>query len=377
MIGRRWIGKLLSVIDPRADAQLRIHQYRRCRILGIESFAQVRQKHHWKFQSLGLVDRHNAHRAAHGSRLGADALFTQAIQVAKEARQAVVFAAFVAVGQAEEPLEILQTLGTALHSAENRTQEQPLVDGIQQSAQRRSTGKVTERIELPDKFGGLGILADSIVNAALPVPCPCQSQIIGGKTEHRREQYGQKRDILPWIVDDLQQSRQNRDLVRDEDIVAAADTSDAAPLQRGFIDVLLAAWRAHQNDNVLRRDRAEGLAVGDRFSVSEHGGNTFCHKLRLDVFPVEVPVCRDFFGVDAVKLHRGRIHSGHLPLGTKGLPLTIAKPADPLGHRHGKDIVGGEQNLVIGAEIVGKQDLSRLSLSRRRIICKVPVLFQE
>ena len=66
-----------------------------------------------------------------------------------------------------------------------------------------------------------------------------------------------------------------------------------------------------------------------------------------------------------------------LPLGTESLPLAVAKAADPLGHRHGKDIVGGEQDLVIGAEIVGKQDLSRLSLSRRRIICKVPVLFQE
>ena len=127
------------------------------------------------------MDSHDAHRTDHRCCIGADTFFPQCSQVTQKARQTIVFTVFVAVGQTEELLQILQPLGSALHSSEDRAQEQPFVNRVQKSAQCRGTGKITERIQLSDKFGGLWIAADGVVNTAVPVPSSCQSQIVGRK----------------------------------------------------------------------------------------------------------------------------------------------------------------------------------------------------
>ena len=144
------------------------------------------------------------------------------------------------------------------------------------------------------------------------------------------------------------------------------------------IDVRLALHAAAQNHNILRTDRAEGIGpLRNHFLIMQHFFNTTGNEFTFNFVVGDERLRRKRFCIQAMQLHRTAGGFGNDRSGAERFIIAVAQTADALGHAQTEYIVRRGKDFRLGAEIIRKQNFSRLSILCLRIRRILPIFFQK
>ena len=366
-----------GVENTAADPQLAVRQNRGARVRMVEPLCQIRKNYHREFKTLGFMNCHQPHRAACGSILGRNTLFTHRVQIAQKAAQPVVPAGFIAVGKRQEGVQISGAPCLSKPPAVDGAQHQPRNDLVQKPAQRNTLGKVAQFSQQTAEIRCPCRSAKRVEQAAVPVLRTYDCKVIRSKTCGGRKQDGYQRNILSRIVNDLQQSKKEADFFRGKEIVAAAYGGDSMALQGIHIDLRFAGERTHQNHDILRAYGTQILSLRDHGASIQKLRDAAGDKFRLNLCAFHGRMLWQGGHVDAVQLDRGLAHIRIGAVGMQSFRVAVAKAAGSRRHGQPEDIVRRGKNRRMGEEIIRQQDFSRFPLPCLRIVRETGVFFQK
>ena len=333
---------------------------------------EVRKDHDRKFQSLGLVDAHDAHalRGVRGLRHGRLAGFQLLAQMPDKGEEPPPAAALKFLRQREERTKIFPACGSSPHRAEHRRDMAALIERRDQLGERerlRALAQLAQQREEPHRVLA-PVRGECIVKIAARRFRAQLGETVRCEAEERRTQHGDERHVLPRVVQYFEQREGHGDLHRlVKASVALGGAVQPAALQRAAIVGKPCAGRAHEDDDVLLPHRARLV----RFIVlhREAAGDEPLYVVRDEarLGPGRAELFR-------VALLRGHLHKMELRAAVgvlgiarpdvQGLVLAVVQ----LAHFPGKDVAEHEvrrvQHRVARAEVLGKQQLCALALRR-------------
>ena len=268
--------------------------------------------------------------------------------------------------------QIAAPLRTTLHGPEHRQCLPVRIQLPQQPIRRQLPGRRPQLRQPLQK--GTAILAvvgtQSAVVVSPRMPAPDLGQPIRRKAQQRRPQHRQQRHILPWIVHDLQKRHHHGDLHGlEEGLLLPAGAGDILPLQSRREGLPPCRWRAHQDHDILRLNRAllPVLPLHGEALVQQLP-DAMSHEPGLHLRPVEAFLLR-IRHADQMEL---RIRVAALRIACGPVVQSFLRPVVHLPHLPGHDAakhkVGSRKHLPPGAEVLAQQHLSWLPLLR--LLCR-------
>ena len=364
--------RAFRVHADRPEAVFRVDEHGALEVHAAERAREVRKDHDRKFQSLGLVDAHDAHalRGVRGLRHGRLAGFQLLAQMPDKGEEPPPAAALKFLRQREERTKIFPACGSSPHRAEHRRDMAALIERRDQLGERerpRALAQLAQQREEP-----CGVLApvrgECIVKIAARRFRAQLGEPVRRKAEKRRAQHGDERHVLPRVVQYFEQREGHGDLHRFvKAAVALGGTVQPAALQRAAIVGKPCAGRAHEDDDVLLPHRARLV----RFIVlhREAAGDEPLYVVRGEarLGPGRTELFR-------VALLRGHLHKMELRAAVgvlgiarpdvQGLILAVVQ----LAHFPGKDVAEHEvrrvQHRIARAEVFAQKELRALALRR-------------
>ena len=331
---------------------------------------EVRKDHDRKFQSLGLVDAHDAHalRGVRGLRHGRLAGFQLLAQMPDKGEEPPPAAALKFLRQREERTKIFPACSSSPHRAEHRRDMAALIERRDQLGERerlRALAQLAQQREEP--FGVLApVRGERFVKIAARRFRAQLGETVRREAEKRRAQHRDERHVLPRVVQYFEQREGHGDLHRFvKAAVALGGTVQPAALQRAAIVGKPCAGRAHEDDDVLLPHRARLV----RFIVlhREAAGDEPLYVVRGEarLGPGRTELFR-------VALLRGHLHKMELRAAVgvlgiarpdvQGLILAVVQ----LAHFPGKDVAEHEvrrvQHRIARAEVFAQKELCALAL---------------
>ena len=186
------------------------------------------------------MDGHDAHAAGgvlHLRRGGLAACKLLA-QCADEGEKPLVSRALIIFAQLQKGQQVFLPRRAAVHCAEHGEHVAAAEDLVQQLPHAHRRRPFAQRAQRRKKAPALlrVVQQQRVVKVARLLLCAHCRELVGRKAEERRAQHRQQRHVLTRIVDDLQKSKQHRDLRRGKKILTRVGrTADAARLQRAAI----------------------------------------------------------------------------------------------------------------------------------------------
>ena len=373
-LGKSWVANpVLPIHRAQTQPQLLITENLRPQVLLIEPPGKVAQEHHRKFQSLGLVNAHNADAACSRRAGNHQPQLLHPVQVIQERRQRPVCAVFKVTGILKEGLQILRPGLAAGHSGKEAVQSGFRQRFFQQSRQGAVSCLPAKIVQHPQKRLCLWLPADKqcVIEAAFGLPCPDFCQIVRGKAEYRACQNAEQRDILPGILNGLQKAAKGCHFPGLQQIRSTpCGAADTPVFQRPLEISGGAARRAQENHNILRLHWPQTVLFPDQSAVFQHFLNPSGNEVRL----LGIGIRNRLQGVQLHPRLR-QTHMGHaLP---KSFRFGVVQPPHLRGHAGGEYLIHPFNHLRAGTEIVAEQHLP--ALPRLRFLCfkVVVVFFQE
>ena len=168
-----------------------------------ESGGETRQEHRREFQTLGTVERHQAHRAGSRRILGGHAFFAQRVEIPQKATQAVAPAGLIAVGQRRKGVQLPRTLQRFQPRGIDGKQHRALPDLVKKPTQGHALRKIAQFRQERAEIGGTRRFRKRVEKLRLAVCRTDLGKILRRKGKNRRKQHRHKRDVLPRVVDHL------------------------------------------------------------------------------------------------------------------------------------------------------------------------------
>ena len=233
-------------------------------ILLIETPGQVAQKHHRKFQPLGLVDAHNIHTVRSGGAGGNQATFLHPVQVLKELGEFTQTPFLKVTGVLIEGLNIRRFGISAGHGGINAVHPGHQQAFFHQSRQGVTLCLGTEGIKRQKERFRLSVSAghQRVIKGSIFLLCPDLGQILRRKAKHRACQYADEWNVLPGIHHCLQKAAKRADLLSLQQIgTAAGGAADSKRFQCPLEIPGGTAGRPQKNHNIPGLYRAESIPI--------------------------------------------------------------------------------------------------------------------
>ena len=212
-------------------------------------------------------------------------------------------------------------------------------------------------------------------------------KLVCRKSDERRREHGDERNVLRGVIQDLQERIERRDFGRIHDgAVLRRLRGDADVSERLDVVRRRALGGLHEDGNILCPNAAHltGGLVHDG-AVIEHiadaGGDVFRLDIdlgdRLHVF-VTGRRCRRRLGVDGneldgVILSRDEVRAARL----ERFVVSVGKAADRLGHARFHDGIRCVKDFGAAAEVLAQQDAARLPIRRLGVVLVGVVVTEE
>ena len=373
-LGKGAVAQPVLVVRHRqAQAQVLVAEHRLVDIAEVEPVGQAAEEHHREFQALGLVDAHqpDAPGAAAASRHRAAPEGFQLVQKLVQGARAPLFKIH---RQLVEGLQILPLGLPPGHGGIDAVQPGQPEAGLQQSRQGFQPGLFAKHLKNIQKFPCFWAIAlqKGVINSNLLAPPAQGGQVIGGEAEDGAGQHRQQGDVLPGVLDGLQQGDENANLLGIHQVgVPLHGAADAPGLQRPAEGIAHGAGGAKQNDDILGCHRPQGASLANGGAFCQHFFNAPGCKVRFLVVGFAAG------NLQYIKF-RGRVLQG---AAGNSLPqcfrLAVVQAAHLPAHAGGEHLVDGGDHLDPGAEIVAEENfppLARLCLLSRE---EAAVFFQE
>ena len=172
-----------------AKAKLRMHQHRALEVHVAEAPRKIRQNDHRELKPLRLVDRHDAHAAAHARALRRVRLPARKLgaQGADEGEEAQVSRALKVLAQLQKSKQVFLARLSVRHRAEHRHHMAGAVYLVEQLSYAKRRRPLAQRAQLGEKMRRfLALIGEQCIIkvAAFPL-CTDLRELIGREAEER------------------------------------------------------------------------------------------------------------------------------------------------------------------------------------------------
>ena len=357
------------VAAAHADPHALVQQHRLVQVELVKLFCTVCQNDNREFQSLGFVNRHDAHHACgflavrHSQRAAG---LAQLPQKTHKGKQAAAAAALKRARQLSQRRDVVLSCASARHRAKNTHCTCAVHNMPQQLAHRHIRRKQAQLFQLFQKRARLFVClrrrAHRSIKITVAVSQPNLCQFLLGKARQRRSQRRQQRHILPRVVHNFQPRHQRMHLRCVQHVVRRIRARrNAAFTQRLLENRRLVFCRAQQDDKVLRAAGAQfsRLFVGHAEAALQHLPDAPGTVVRLLSDGLRrvliVRLCLEQADLRAVIIRAFRERRADM----QRFAVSVIQIAQLFAHQGRKQEIDAVKHLWARTEVFGKHDTAR------------------